>query len=449
MTALHSSIVGALALILALVPGCSSEQASQEHPNIVLIIGDDHGYPDFGFMGAREVKTPNLDRLAEEGVVFTHGFAAASYCKASLQSLLTGLEPYQIRMRLASRPRAADAPGPKRGIESLATLPRLLAERGYESFQAGKSWWPSHTTAGFTDGIPGRAPTAFSSFTPLGRPSIAPVVSFLERPHAAPFFLWFAPMLPHVPHDAPEVFREPYEGLGLSEGRLGYLANVSRFDALVGELLETLEARGLRENTLVVYLSDNGWDPSEPVDGSKDGPRGKGTLHELALRTPIVLSWPGQVRAGGVHDDLVSTIDVLPTLLDYAGVETPLDRMGRSLRPVSDGAAEDPREVLIGWAPITRVFAGARLRGARPSLQPPDGYHLRTARWHYLWHPSLGVEALHDLETDPQEKTDLSRRERQRIVDFRRQITEWREHIRTSERPAPTLEPSSGDAPPD
>jgi uncharacterized sulfatase len=145
---------------------------------------------------------------------------------------------------------------------------------------------------------------------------MAPLEAFLDQTHGQPFFLWVAPLLPHVPYDAPPDLARPYAHTGLPPEEERYLANVSWLDAVIGAVVATLERRGLRDDTLIVYLSDNGKEAAVPGAGSG---RGKGTLHELGFRTPLVLSWPERIPAGVVRDDLVSTLDVAPTLLDFAG----------------------------------------------------------------------------------------------------------------------------------
>src|SRR5262249_46494957 len=140
--------------------------------------------------------------------------------------------------------------------------------------------------------------------------ALDPLRTFLDHRDGAPFLLWFAPMLPHVPYDAPAEFRAPYERLGIDRRLVDYYANVSWFDALVGLLVDELRQRGLRDDTLILYFSDNGFEIGE-FAGFGDG---KGTLHEQGFRTPLVVNWPGHVPAAVTRDDLVSLLDVFPTV---------------------------------------------------------------------------------------------------------------------------------------
>jgi uncharacterized sulfatase len=427
-------------------------------PNIVLIIGDDHGYPDFGFMGSPHVATPSLDRLAQQGTVFTHGFAAASVCRPSLRSLLTGLHPVQweqhidaLAERGVRRPRGEE-------MQDFVTLPSLLASAGYRSFEGGKFWEVDYRLAGFTDGMETRDgdQRAGGAGSELGRSTMEPLFSFIDEHASAPFFVWFSPKLPHFPHDASAEYEAPYAGRDLSIKAIRYYANVTRFDARVGELLEILEQRGLRENTLVVYLADNGWDQGPRVSsfpGSReawqrmegfDGERGKKSMYELGFRTPIILSWPGHVPAGVVRDQLVSAVDLFPTLLDYAqpraakpraaqpraaALELPPGRPGHSLRPLLEGGADWPRTEVIG------AMSKVRMSSKRPADRPAPNYNdrepayfLRSRDWYYIWREDWGSEELYDVHLDPKqtrdlatERPELTRRLRARIEDWKRE----------------------------
>jgi uncharacterized sulfatase len=337
-----------LAALLALV-GCG---ADAERPNIVLVIADDQAWNDFGFMGSAYARTPNIDRLAAEGTLFTHGFNTASVCRPSLRTLLTGLHPHQWRHRaIELRNRGIVAPDAEL-IRHFATLPRILAERGYASFEGGKFWEADHLSAGFTHGMqaPGDDPSWGGQGRYLGREPMTPLYDFIDENRASPFFIWFAPMLPHYPHDPPRSIVSTFDDTSVSPTARLYYANIVRLDDLVGELLERLDATGLRERTLVVLLADNGWDqtPDHLRAGIEDGPRGKKTIYEIGFRTPIILHWPGRIRGGERRGELVSTVDVFPTLLDYAGASAPPDRPGHSLRPLLEGGAAWPRKSVIG-----------------------------------------------------------------------------------------------------
>ena len=417
------------AVALALLPlagaNCGSDPV--ETPNILLIIGDDHGYPDFGFMGSPHVKTPHLDRLAREGTVFRHGYTTASWCLPSLRSLLTGLHPIQWQRRV----RQLRAEGVKLGgamqIREFETLPRMLGDSGYQSFQAGKLWEASYELAGFSEGMVIHGPdTAACEPGGLGRDSMPEVLAFVRSQSDRRFFVWFAPCLPHLPHDAPSRYGDLYAELDLSPSARAYYASISRFDDRVGELMELLEELGLEERTLVVYVSDNGWDqgPHASHHGIDDGPRGKKSIFDLGFRTPIILRQPGSIPAGAVRDELVSIVDLVPTFLDYAELPPLPDLPGESLRPLIEGRAERPdSEVIGGWLPWS--LHAADIEGMGPS-----GYFVRKGKWHYLTVSAWGGrEALFDVRADPREDRNLAAQHPDVLLQFRKRLQRWQEEM--------------------
>jgi arylsulfatase A-like enzyme len=418
------------AVLLALL-GCGV--APDARPNLVLVIGDDHGWRDFGFAGSPYARTPRLDRLAAEGTVFPLGYTTASVCRPSLLSLLTGLDPSQFARRVQRLEREARRPlAAGDVIRGVVTLPRALAAVDYASFQAGKFFEGGYADAGFSAGM---MTSPRDDDEVLARRTLQPVFDFLERRRDGPFFLWFAPKLPHVPHDPPQRFRDVYADVALPAGTLLYYANVTRFDAAVGELLDRLDALGLRERTLVVYLADNGW-LGGPVEGpylwSLGRPRGKDSLYDGGFRTPLVLCWPGHVPAGAVREELVSSLDVFPTLLDYAGAPPVSGLLGRSLRPLLEGRAAEWRDALVGYQQTVRADTpeGVRIGDGRPV---PGGHFVRTRRWHLLDWDQRKAE-LYDVAADPDEQHDLAARHPEVVEQLRRRIRKWQSEIDGSSR---------------
>ncbi len=443
-------------IALLLASACSFGEPptpAVDRPNIVLIIGDDHGYPDFGFMGSSYVETPQLDRLAEEGTVFTHGYNTASLCAPSLGTLLTGLYPHQFPTRRRSAVRRSWI----ERIRGSVTLPRQLAKRGYASFQAGKHWAADYASAGFTEGMlkPGQSWKHGGDSRWLGRSvPLDPVYEFIDAHADQPFLLWFAAMLPHVPHDAAWEYRRRYVDRGLADSAILYYANITRFDDLVGELISHLENEGLRERTLVVYLADNGWEqkPHEDITRRLGGERGKGSLYEMGLRTPIVFSWPGVVPGGVVSDAIVSTVDLFPTLLDYAGAPQRSERPGRSLRPLIQQGEAWRRDRVIGSLSYRRrpeqpasefeepatefeesasefEDPGAESEGSAYGrsrrLIRARSFFLRDRDWWYIWHESRGVDELYDVRGDLGAERDLAAQRPEIVERLREQVRDW------------------------
>jgi arylsulfatase A-like enzyme len=205
-----------LCLLLCAV-ACGPEAVPRRPPNIVLIVGDDHGYRDFGFMGSEIAETPNLDRLAAGGVVFPLGYATASVCRPSLRSLLTGLHPLEFKRFEQRRIRQGSEAVPKTPLsEMFQTLPALLAERGYASFQSGKFQEGHFENAGFTHGMTRTTGKAGrKQGIRIARETMDPVYQFIDQHREQPFFLWFAPQLPHHPHHTPPRVRKLKRGRGL------------------------------------------------------------------------------------------------------------------------------------------------------------------------------------------------------------------------------------------
>jgi uncharacterized sulfatase len=433
-------------LLPLVVLACGGSLEIVDRPNLVIIIGDDHGYPYAGFMGSEVVETPHLDRLAAEGTVFSHAYNVSSTCRPSLMSLLTGLDPYQVELRSNQLANQGRQRNDVNRILDFQTLPALLAQRGYRSFQAGKHWEGSALQAGFTAGTKTAKQVTGSSFADfaggtlgleIGRTTMEPVWEMLERSEGDPFLLWFAPRLPHTPMDAPESYRAPYLHAGLSRSAVAYYANISRLDAAIGELLQRLEAMELRERTLVLYLSDNGWDQAPDVEArgralTLGGTRGKMSMYELGFRTPIVFHWPGHVPRGVVHDELVSTLDVFPTLLDYAGLVAPAGRWGLSLRPRIEGDAPWTERPVYGrMAGGLSASVSAAARKVLERHRKPASF-ARRGRWHYFsfetkaGEPIPGEERLYDVEQDPEEARDVAATNPEVVAALRQEIARWK-----------------------
>ncbi|MBM4244169.1 MAG: hypothetical protein FJ148_10185 [Deltaproteobacteria bacterium] len=420
--ALRSSTAGLLFLhVLLLAALAAASPAADRPPNLVLLIGDDHGWPYSGFMGHPIVRTPNLDALAASGTTFVNAHATASVCQPALRALLAGVHDEQWTRRRRVLEGVFGAMPVRSEVQHYRTVPRELARRGYLSWEGGKLWEGTFVTAGFTHGLatflfPDPYRSAGDQFGRDGwsdGTAMAPLDAFLDQAGEQPFFLWVAPMLPHVPHDAPGEFTAPYQNAGLPPEVAAYYANVSWLDAVVGAVLATLERRGLRDDTLVVYLSDNGKDAALPSLSTGTG-TGKGTLHELGFRTPLVLSWPGHIGAGVVRDDLVSTLDVPATLLDYAGAAPIGDRDGMSLRDALEQGEPVGRSKLVG-----------RYRGRLPEN---DGWYVRTPQWRYLV-TSGGVEKLYAIASDPFETRDVASTHPELRQGFREDVRAWQSRL--------------------
>ena len=326
------------------------------HRNVVLIISDDQHWRDYGFMGHEHLRTPHLDRLARESLVYRFGHVPSSLCCPSLASIITGRLPHEHRIvgndppedpripRTGPQGRAAFTAGREamnRHLEEWPLLPRLLAARGYESLQTGKWWQGDFARGGFTQGMSKGQRHGDEGLT-IGRQSLEPVYDFIGRCRndGRPFFVWYAPMLPHDPHDPPQELVDHYAARTDSLHVARYWGNVERFDRTVGDLLDHLDRERLAQDTLVVYVTDNGWIQSP--DRPQFAPRSKLSPYEGGLRTPIMLRQPGAIPPGS-SDALASAIDIMPTVLAACGVPAPAGLPGVDL--LDDKAVAARRQI--------------------------------------------------------------------------------------------------------
>ncbi|MEL7539586.1 MAG: sulfatase-like hydrolase/transferase, partial [Pseudomonadota bacterium] len=432
----------------------------------------DLGWPYLGFLGDENVITPNMDIIGNGGALFELGHSTSNHCRPTLQSLITGLYPVQyetranaiadITMRTNALPDGVDTDFERNilqrqyetsAIEQFKTLPRILGNAGYVSHQSGKWWEQSYAHGGFTHGMTETWDWSdaadlgdrwFFTFmggrgNEIGRNTMEPVETFIRDHAEQPFFLWYGPALPHTPLNAPDRFYKFYEDRAdLSETAKLYYANIAWFDWGVGELLDTLREERVLDNTLIVYVNDNGWEQAGDVDYidnhitlANGGPRGKGSFFETGFRTPIIFYWQGKITAVRDTETLASAIDIMPTILDYVGVAAPEDLPGYSLKPKISGAPLDgARDYFVGR--MTQHRAGTDFRGNPNELTDDhmgsnlSGYYRRDLDWHFVWLPDSGETALYDLKNDPGQLIDASAAHPDAIVVFKADIEAWR-----------------------
>jgi arylsulfatase A len=416
---------------LCAAAGAAEPATSSRKPNFIVVLTDDQGYGDVGCYGGTAFSTPNLDRMAAEGMRFTDFYAAAAVCTPSRAALMTGCYPQRVGLPQVLGPDA------RIGLNADETsLAELLKAQGYATACFGKWHLGSlppflPTRHGFDEyfGLPysndmwPRHPTA--TFPPLplidGEQTIERdpdqrlltgryterAVRFIEAHKDEPFFLYLAHSMPHVPLHASEAY-EGKSGAGL------YGDVIQEIDASVGRLLDTLDRLGLSNDTLVVFSSDNGpWLSYGPHAGSA-GPlrEGKSTSFEGGQRVPCLARWPGRVPAGTVCREIAANIDWLPTIADFASAAVPSDRTidGKSLRPLLSGeeGAKSPHEAFY-------YCRGAEVEAVRRGpwkLHLPHGYtHLaepgRDGRPGKYVREQIGL-ALFNLEEDIGETTDVA-----------------------------------------
>lgn len=384
-------------------------------PNVLLIVSDDQGWTDFGFMGHPTVRTPHLDRLAAESAQFVNGYVPTSLCRASLATILTGLFAYQHRICCNDPPDGVAREAMHPFMKNAPALPRLLAGRGYRSFQTGK-WWEGHwANAGFTDGMTEKGRHGEEGLV-IGRQTLKPIYDFIEADRSRPFFVWYAPMMPHEPHTPPDSLLQKYRAEGRDLRLSKYWAMCEWFDETVGELLAWLELRGLAEDTLVVFVVDNGWiQETGPVRTTRGNFALKSKLspYDGGLRTPILLRWPGRSVAAR-HEDLASTVDLAPTILRACGLEPPAEMQGLDLlRP-----GPLPREAVFG-----DLYVHTAVDLDKPALNLTHRW-VRRGDWKLIL-PVTGRPELYDVRKDPFETKDVALTEGPRVAELMNRIDRW------------------------
>ena len=424
----------ALSLICAFTPS----RAAERPPNVVFILSDDHGWQDYGFMGHPHIRTPHLDRLAAQSLVFPRGYVPTPLCCPSLASIVTGRYPHEHRITSNDPPHpnaktlraAIDDPGFRAGREKIngymrdaATMPRRLATLGYMSLQTGK-WWQGHfSTGGFTHGMsqddPKRIARHGDDGLDIGRKTMQPIYDFIAEAQRAekPFFVWYAPMLPHQPHQPPERLLAKYRDLAPTLQVAKYWAMVEWFDETCGALLTHLDERGLTENTLVCYVADNGWIQNPKAD--LFDPRSKQSPYDGGLRSPIMVRWPGKI-APRRSEALASSLDFLPTVMAAAGLKPEAGLPGVSLL---DDAAVNARTRLFG-----EVFTHDYVDVASPASSLRHRWII-DGDWKLIVpapqnEPKRAAELFH-LADDPEEKSDRIAAEPERAARMREALDAW------------------------
>ncbi len=423
------------------LPADQSRRAGPDAgPNVVMIIGDDQAWGDFGFMGHEVIRTPHLDRLAAQSLLFTRGYVPSSLCRPSLATLATGLYPHQHRITsndppggLAREEMLRQRQRQIANIERVPTLPRLLGQRGYVSFQTGKWWEGNFRRGGFTDGMthgdPARGGRHGDEGLKIGRQGLEPIFDFLDRRGDRPFFIWYAPFLPHQPHNPPEELLAYYRDKTDSPAVARYWAMCEWFDQTCGELLAGLEQRRLAENTLVVFVVDNGW--IQRPEGGAYAPRSKRSPNEGGIRTPIMLRWPKRIEPRRDETTLVVSVDLLPTILCACGLKPTAQMQGVNLL---DAEKLAQREAIFG-----EIFTHNAVDVDHPASSLQYRWCIEGNWKLILPNPRLLPDArpeLYDLEADPREDDDLAERRPQVVERLTKQIEQWWPVERTSNEPA-------------
>ncbi|MCV9386691.1 sulfatase-like hydrolase/transferase [Reichenbachiella ulvae] len=360
-----------LLLCGAIAYGCQSTEKQNEKvnaeeavlPNIVFILSDDQAYNDYSFMGHEHIQTPNIDQMADQAMTFTRGYVPTSLCSPSLASIITGRYPRHHNIlgndrvfernkgdRAADRKSRSEAYAPViEEFKKQVTLPEMLKEKGYLSFQSGKWWHGSYEVGGFdygmTHGDPKRGGRHGDYGLQIGRNGMDTLNTFIDYAveQEKPFFVWYAPFLPHQPHTAPDSLVQKYMDKAPSELVAKYWAMCEWFDITIGQLNDKIEEKGLMDNTLFVYVCDNGWVQNE--DKPTYEKFSKRSPFDYGMRTPIFYKWNGKITPKMDTITLSSSIDMVPTVLSLLEMDQPDNLPGIS---VLDQKAMAEREAIFG-----------------------------------------------------------------------------------------------------
>ena len=428
-------------LFVLVFTGIASAADSGQRPNVVMLISDDQAWGDYGFMGHPQIKTPALDKFAAESLTFTRGYVPDSLCRPSLATMVTGLYPRRHGIvgndppvpqslghskRLARRDPLYTAVRERYidRIDHVPTLPKMLRDLGYVSHQSGK-WWEGHySRGGFTHGMThGDRATGGrhgDDGLVIGRKGLKPVFNFIDDAvdRKTPFMVWYAPFMPHTPHTPPQRLLDKYMKLTDSIHVAKYWAMCEWFDETCGQLLDYLDQKGVADNTIVVYVCDNGWIQS--TDNAHYAPRSKRSQYDGGVRTPIMVRWPGHITPRMDTTHLASSLDLAPTILAACGLKPTAEMPGINL---ADDDAVAKRDTLCGAIYEHDIVAMDDPAASLKYLWCIEGeYKLILPNAKRV--TDEGPELFH-ITADPHEQNNLAAADPQRLQAMTKKLQAW------------------------
>jgi arylsulfatase A len=456
-----------IAIVLILVTQSHSACAA-DRPNFVVILCDDLGYGDLACFGHPHIRTPNLDRLAREGIRLTSCYSAAPVCSSSRAGLLSGRTP--------SRTGVYDWIPNNHVVhlrKSEVTVATLLKQAGYDTAHVGKwhcngkfnqkaqpqpgdhgfnHWFSTQNNAAPSHENPNNFVRNGKPVGPLEGYSCQIVASegikWLRsgRDKDKPFFLFVCFHEPHEPVASPRDIVASYSQVARNEDEAQYFANVTNLDAAAGRIVSTLDQMGLGENTLVMFTSDNGPETLKRYRGAgrsygTPGPlRGmKLWMYEAGIRVPGIIRWTGRVKPGQTLDEPVCGVDVLPTLCELAGTRPAADRRldGASVTAVLDGRQVE-RDRPLYWhyyralgVPKAAMRVGDwMILGHRAAGLKMPGRNVDAASMAVIANETLGAFELYNVADDLSQKNDLSASEPARLATLKSQLIARHREVR-------------------
>ncbi len=431
-------------LVALLAPLCA---CAEQLPNVLHIVIDDLGVADVGFMGDERYETPNIDRLAAQGMTFTQGYAPASNCAPSRACVLTGLQ--STRHGVYTVGSAARGEASTRKLipttntqyvdDAFVLLPEVFKQAGYATIQIGK-WHVGKdpATQGVDINIAGNhrgSPDTY--FSPYGNPYLADgeageyltdrltdeAIRQLEAHRDQAFFLYFPYFTVHTPLEGKAHLIEKYEG---REGvNPTYAAMVECLDDNIGRLMDALDDLGLSQNTIVVFTSDNGgirkFSPQDPYRA------GKGSYYEGGVRVPFSIRWPQVVEPGTSSDVPVTGLDFYPTYLDVLGMASQDELDGASLLPLLTGQGTFDDRALYWHFPVyLQAYDPASDDGRDPLFRTRPGSTIRYGQWKLHEYYEDGGYELYDLHQDIGELRNLAALMPEKVEELATMLNAWK-----------------------
>jgi arylsulfatase A-like enzyme len=432
LPALRSSLLPRLTIALLSILGANLNLNGQSligtKPNIVFILADDLGYNDLGCFGSPYNQTPNIDRLSESGMKFTNAYVNAPNCAPSRACLMTGMFTPRHKMYTVSRADRGKASDrkliPVKNIEVLDTafysLAEMLSDVGYDCANVGKwhiaadpkDYGFSLSVGGDHHGavashydryrkvLPGLEQEADTTF--LADALTNKAIDFIRSNRDKPFFLYLPFYSVHTPVEAPAPLWEKYRKLIPPDSPYDplYAAMVENLDQNVGRLIQALETRGKLNNTIIIFLSDNG-----PVlNYTSVQLRGeKGSLYEGGIREPLIISWKGTIAPGSINSAPVSAVDFYPTLAALAGhANLPKNLDGYSLLPLLEGKTRDHYPIIFHFPAYLETY-----NPERGLWRETPASAVRYGDWKYVVHYEDNKKELFNMVRDAKETLNV------------------------------------------